>query len=119
MNPQDEAIIILREVIRDLTSPNRDLFAIMRQCQYASEILGWQPVKDWFYQELNGYYPDNPLPQYRKINGIKKWQFNGSLYEGIEYQTEETMHKLDPRVYTEEPDILEVKAGISWFLRSS
>jgi hypothetical protein len=91
----------------------------MRQCQHACEILKWQPAKAWFHQELNGYNPDTPLPPHRKINGSKKWEFDGSLFDGIEYHTEESMYKLDPRTYTEETDILEVKAGISWFLSAS
>lgn len=119
MEPQDEATSILREVILELTSPNRDLIAIMRRCQHACEILGWQPAKAWFHQELNGYYPDTPLPPHRMVNGTKKWKFEGPLYETIEYQTEQSSHRLDPKVYTEEPDVLEVKAGVSWFLATS
>jgi hypothetical protein len=119
MDPQVEAITILREVIRDITSPSRDFVAIMRRCQHVCEILGWQPAKAWFHQELNGYYPDTPLPPHRKIHGIKKWQFEGSRYENIQYLAEEATHGLDQSIYDEEADILHVTDGISWFLAAS
>lgn len=119
MNPQDEAISILHNVLQDLTSPNHDLFIIMRRCQHVCEILGWQSGKDWFHQEINGYYPNTPLPPHRKINGIKNWEFEGSMYEEVEFKTEATMNVLDPLIYTEEPDLLEVKVGINWFRGAS
>jgi hypothetical protein len=116
MDPQQEAISILREAIADLTSPDRDLTSIMRRCQHACEILGWEPAKAWFHQELNGYYPDTVLPPHRKIQGSRKWEFEGPLYEGIMYRSDESMHGLDPKVYDEEADVLEVRAGLSWFV---
>jgi hypothetical protein len=119
MNPQDEALTILKEMIRGLTSPNHDLITIMRKCQHVCEILGWQPAKTWFYQELNGYYLNSPLPLYRKIMGIKKWQFEGSPFGHMNYQSEKQVYALDPKVYTEEPDTLELTAGIGWILSVS
>lgn len=119
MNPQDEAVTILHEVIQNITTPNRDILAIMRQCQHVCEIMEWKSTKIWFHQELNGYLPNTPLPPYRKISGIKKWQYEGSVYGEAEFQTEVMIHKLDPIVYTEESDVLEVRAGITWFLSAS
>ena len=119
MNPQEEAINILREVLADLSSASRNIVSILRKCQHACEILGWHSAKTWFHQELNGYYADTPVPQHRIIDGIRKWQFEGSVYEGIRYQTDVTMQGLDPKVYDEESDTLEVKAGIQWFLNAS
>ncbi|HLE04858.1 MAG TPA: hypothetical protein VI729_09660 [Anaerolineales bacterium] len=119
MEPHEEAIAIFREVIRDLTSGNRDLISIMRRCQHACEIMGWQAGKEWFHQELNGYYPNTPLPLNRRIQGTKKWKFEGSTYETIEYQTEEAMDGLDSAVYDEEAETLDVKAGVAWFITGS
>src|SRR5687768_12596157 len=99
MDPQSEAITILREVIQSLTSSNYNLIGIMRQCQHVCELLQWQPAKTWFHQELNGYYPDTPLPQYRRIPGTMKWTFEGSMYQGIEYQAEAAVYNLDPNIY--------------------
>lgn len=70
----NQAITLLREVVVDLTSPNRDLKLILRKCLHACEILGWEPQKTWFHQELNGYYAGSTIPSYRIIKGNTEWR---------------------------------------------
>ncbi|MFQ5872856.1 MAG: hypothetical protein ACE5JL_03520 [Dehalococcoidia bacterium] len=63
---QAEAIEIFREVISELTSPQRDLVLIVRRLIHACQILGWQKQPEFFWAELNGYTHDAELPSYRQ-----------------------------------------------------
>jgi len=74
MTPQEEATQILSEVLGDLTSPSRDLKVVLRRCQHACELLGWEEFREWFQQELSGYPADAEVPQYRRIPGQLIWR---------------------------------------------
>lgn len=119
MDAKNESIFILSEIIDEYSSSEYNLKSIMRRCQHVCEIMGWHQSKNWFNQELNGYYSDSELPFYRKIPGTKKWKFDGSLYETSRYETEVFMDGLDPEVYDEQEDILSIHDGIDWFLINS
>lgn len=119
MNPQDEAISILSKVLQDLISPKRDLLTILRQCQHICEILEWPQPKTWFQQELNGYPPDSNLPPHRRILGIKKWEYEGPHLGTINFTNTSTRFISDAIKDIEEPDILEVRAGITWLQGAS
>lgn len=117
--PQEEAISLLSESISGLTSPNKDIKSILRKCQLACELLGWDQQKSWFHQELNGYYEGASLPSYRKISGLRKWEISGSDYEKVKWAAEVSAYGVDPKIYDEEKDTLEVWTGIDWFLTAS
>jgi hypothetical protein len=119
LTPQEEAIILLDEVIKALTSSTRDLKTILRKCQLVCELLNWGSQKSWFDQELNGYYPGSQLPSYRKIVGKKIWEIQASTYNVIKQQSEEMVYGRDPAVYDEQPDTLEVWTRIDWFIANS
>ncbi|HLO14524.1 MAG TPA: hypothetical protein VK206_06835 [Anaerolineales bacterium] len=118
-SPQAEALDILKRVINDLTNPPFNLKANLRRCQHVCEILGWQSKRDWFHQEVNGYYPNTPLPDYRKIQGTRQWAPSGSEYESIGWKSEEFVYGVDTSVYDVIPDVLEVRAGIDWLSYSA
>jgi len=118
-SPQEEAVSILGESLFDLTSPNRDIKSILRKCQLVCELLGRDQQKSWFHQELNGYYKGANLPSYRKIAGTRKWDASGSAYERSKWFSEEMVYGVDPELYEEEADTLEVWAGIDWILSAS
>jgi len=118
-SPQIEAIIILQNVNNDLTSPDRDLKIIFRKCQHTCEILGWENTKTWFQQELNGYPTDQSLPSYRRILGKRLWEITGSIYDISNWESRVMVNGVDPGIFEEETDILEVRAGITWIINAS
>jgi hypothetical protein len=118
-SPQEEAIVILGEVIAGLTSTSRDLKSILRKCQHVCELLGWNQQKQWIHQELNGYYKGSTLPHYRMISGIRKWDVGASGHDSITWISESIAYGIDPQIYEEEPDTLEAWAGIDWFISAS
>jgi hypothetical protein len=118
-SPQDEAIGLLGEVIANLTSTNKDLKSVLRKCQLVCELLGWEQQKQWIHQELNGYYKGANLPSYRIISGIRKWDVGKSGHDSITWVSESIAYGVDSQIYEEEPDTLEVYAGIDWFISVS
>jgi len=119
---QAEAIAILKKIVTDLTTAQVDLKSVLRRCQHVCEILGWVSRKDWFHQELNGYYEGTPLPDYRQIPGTVGWHPGRDRYEKMSWETEELIYgKVEESIYEYAPDALEVRAGIDWliFYRSS
>jgi hypothetical protein len=117
--PKDEAIPLLSEVLSNFLSPGKDVKSIFRICQHICELLNWEKNKTWFYQELNGYYQGSSLPEYRKIVGVRKWEVGGSEFDKVSWFSEELVYGVDPTVYQEEVDYLEVWAGIDWFISAS
>lgn len=113
-SPEAEAMHLLRQVVEDLTKAPFSLKANIRICQHACEILGWQAKRDWFHQELNGYYDTTATPQYRKISGTRRLSPAGSTRDSINWKSEEMIYGVDESVYEIEPDTLEVRAGIDW-----
>ena len=117
-SPHAEALNLLLQVIQDMTNPPFDLKANLRRCQHVCELLGWHARRDWFHQELNGYYQATPLPAYRRIKGSRQWVPSGSTYDTIKWSSEEAVYGVDQALYESEPDTLEVRAGVDWYLAS-
>ena len=119
--PQEEAAFLLSQVVSDLTAPSHDLKTILRKCQHICELLGWQHQVNWFRQELNGYpYPSNiQLPFYRKILGTKRWNIAESGHDHTVWLAESIVTGIDPAIYEEEADILDVWANIDWFISAA
>src|SRR5688500_8168182 len=109
--PQEEATWLLSQVVSELTSPSHDLKSVLRKCQHICELLGWQSKLDWFRQELNGYLLNSPLPFYRKINGTRKWNITESGHDFAAWTAENIISGIDPAVYEEEVDTLDVWAN--------
>jgi hypothetical protein len=112
--PESEALQLLSQVIEALSNPPFDLKANLRKCQHACEILGWQSKRDWFHQELNGYWEQTPTPTYRFIPGSKRFSASGSIGSKSRWTSEDMVYGVDEAVYEIEPDTLEVRAGIDW-----
>src|SRR5579884_2655842 len=73
-SPQEEAVALFFEVLRDLTSGAPDLKACLRKCFLACQLLGWADSRDWFARELGGYPATHPLPPHRIVVGELKWR---------------------------------------------
>jgi hypothetical protein len=117
--PEAEALTLLSQVIEDLSNPPFNLKANLRKCQHACELLGWQSRRDWFHQELNGYYDSTPTPQHRMIPGTRRYSPGGSAGSSIKWNSEDLVYGVDDSVYEIEPDTLEVRAGIDWLVAHS
>lgn len=114
--PQEEAISLLSEVLSGLTGPGGNIKVALRKCLLVCEMLGWRPQRDWFHQELNGYYPTSALPTHRKVSGKCKWQPAPSFSDTVNWKSEEMVYGANPAVYEEEEDVLEIWAGIEFFI---
>ncbi|MEW6028022.1 MAG: hypothetical protein ACOYZ8_15135 [Chloroflexota bacterium] len=117
--PQEEAALLLSQVLSELTSSSHDLKVALRKCQLTCELLGWQSKVDWFRQELNGYPVNAPIPFYRKIPGIRKWNVIDRGHDSIAWMAENIVSGIDPAVYEEEADTLDVWANIDWFISAA
>jgi len=119
--PQEEATSLLSQVVSELTSTSHDLKTVLRKCQHICELLDWQQQLIWFRQELNGYpYPSNvPLPFYRKILGIRRWNVAESGHDFTAWTAESITRGIDLAVYEEEADTLDVWANIDWFISAA
>jgi hypothetical protein len=120
-SPQEEATLLLGQAVSELTSVSHDLKTVLRKCQHICELLGWQQQLNWFRQELNGYpYPSNaPLPYYRKIPGTRKWNITESGHDFAAWMAESIVTGIDPAVYDEETDTLDLWANIDWFISAA
>lgn len=116
---KDEALNLLSDTIKNFTSPNRDIKSVLRNCQHVCELLGWDDSKRWFHQEINGYNQDSDLPDYRKISGIKKWDVSERDFTRVHWLSEISVYGIDSKIIEEEPDYLEMTAGIDWIITSS
>jgi len=117
--PQNEALRLLNEVVQDMLNPPFDIKTNLRKCQHSCEILGWKLQRDWFHQEINGYYPDSSPPNYRIISGQTKWVPSGSLYENVRWNSEVMVDNVDSEIYDIQADELEVRADIDWLQYSA
>jgi AbiTii-like protein len=117
--PQEEATLLLSQVISELTTPSHDLKTILRKCQHICELLDWQQQLHWFHQELNGYPSNAELPFYRKISGIRKWNITESGHDFAAWMAESMVRGIDSAVYEEEAEALNVWANIDWFISAA
>lgn len=73
MSAPKDALELFREVVESLMTPDHDLQHILRRCAFACGLCGWQEQSQWFSRELNGYGPDDDLPDYRIVPAQFKW----------------------------------------------
>jgi len=116
--PQEEAVLLLNEVISELTRIPRDIKAILRKCLLVCEILSWKSQGDWFHQELNGYNQITKLPAHREIRGRRMWQPLPNASNKIIWDSEELVYGADQAIYEQENDTLPVYADIDWFINA-
>ena len=113
--PQEEAVEILAQVMQHLSGPKPDLRRVLRWCQHVCELVGWEPTKSWFQQELSGYPADALVPEHRIAHGRLVWQAKGSMYERIERKMDRFVGLEEEDAHTEET-VLELRCGIDWVL---
>lgn len=115
MIPQDEAIQILQEIIRDLTLPEHDLKAVLRRCQHACQLLAWKDQRDWFQRAIGGYPAGTEVPAYRKITGRVIWRPRDLVRGAIA----SAAYGPEPYEAEREDTVLEVRSVIDWLLAAS
>src|SRR5215207_10126176 len=74
MSRQAEAAQILSEVVRDLSSPGRDIKLALRKCLHAYQVIGFDEGTAWIRRELEGYPLELGLPAYRSVPGVLEWR---------------------------------------------
>jgi hypothetical protein len=120
MRPQDEAVSLLSRVVSELTNSSRDLKSLLRQCQHCCELIGYEPQKRLFYQELNGYHADSDLPEYRRIKCRLVWRPREQHpIARFNYDMDKILNKDDAVNPEQLTGVLEVRAGIDWFIKNS
>lgn len=116
--PHQEAIEILGEVVRELSSNERNLKSALRRCQHASQLLGWVDAKTWFQQEIAGYLPSTKLPTYRLAGATLEWQT-----KGLPKDSWGVMRSLDRAARKDvgalELTVVEIRSGIDWLLQAA
>ena len=117
--PQQEAIVILAQVISEFTTASPPLEPILRQCQHICQILGWQDNLSWFYRELNGYPNNVPRPNYRMIQGKQIWQPNAPMGDSAIWLSEASVYGEAPEETVEEDAVLDVYSNIDWVIKTS
>lgn len=114
MNPQDEAQAILKIVINEFSTSTIDLVPILRQCQHVCEILCLKTEREWIHKELNGYFNEDQLPQYRIIKGYSKWEIQEdpfSLFPNIDSLKTKL---LSPILSPQYDETINIYSGITW-----
>ncbi len=119
MIPQEEVTQIFGDVVRQLTSPERDLKLVLRRCLHACQILDWADASQWFQRQLVGYEADAPLPSYRLVTGQTHWQTRA-----LPIHESDLLRSLDPgyqamRHLGDGTTVLELRAGIDWILHAA
>ncbi len=119
MIPQEEVTQIFGDVVRQLTSPERDLKLVLRRCLHACQILDWADASQWFQRQLVGYEADAPLPSYRLVTGQTHWQT-----QALPIHESDLLRSLDPgyqamRHLGDGTTVLELRAGIDWILHAA
>jgi hypothetical protein len=61
----------LREIQRDATDPQTPITSLLLRCQLLAARLSYQPLQEWVDKELNGYGPDDDLPDYRTLGAVQ------------------------------------------------
>src|SRR3990172_3795123 len=76
--PNAEAEQFLREVLRELLDGEQRLVVALRKGQHVSQLLGWEPARTWFQQELAGFARSSGLPPHRVLPCELHWRLRGS-----------------------------------------
>ena len=72
---------LLREIQTAAIESETDLATLLRKCKVLAARLGNAEFGTWVDNELNGYKPDDDLPQYRILGVRSKGHFLGSFRE--------------------------------------
>lgn len=70
---------LLQEIQDGAAKGTKDLATLLRLLQVLGARVGSEPVEDWVKWELNGYPPEAPLPDYRRIPVQVIASFSGSF----------------------------------------
>lgn len=117
MTPQEEATILFRDIISELTSQTRDLKSVLRKCQHACHLIQWEEAELWFQRELRGYDSSGEIPAYRKIRGKLIWRAQGSTYDLIRWKAAEVVGDSEPHETLEA--VLDVWSGVDWLISAA
>jgi hypothetical protein len=115
MSAQEEAVVLLREVIDAILSGSGQLEAQLRKCQFASQLVSWPTAVEWFRHELTGYDEPSSVPIYRKVMGQSEWRVKG-LDEALNLAVREAQHGgqyFDRQLETTVRDLVGPIQGIS------
>lgn len=112
--PQDEAIDVLKSVLRDFFSGSVDIKSVLLRCSHVCQILGWKEQLSWFENELLGYPEGVELPSHRKgIRGRTEWLVAGGMNAVMAGVVDDMYSSTGkPTEYVE----MDVRAGIDWIL---
>ena len=105
--PQVEAKVLIRELTTQVTEPGHDLRMIMRKCYMLCNLLGWSEQASWFDRELNGYGPEDELPTYRIVPGLKEWEAE-AIHDRIRSVS---AAYVGARTFDKEPESVSFEAG--------
>lgn len=113
-SPQQEALELFASVLRDLSSSGADLELVFRRCQFACELAGWQPARDWFQRERAGYAAGQPVPDYRRAVGIKSWIMpEAGMVAAIATVIAERQYGRQTKPGPDEPTTIEVRGSLT------
>lgn len=101
---EQEAVVILKEVLAHLSSGGCDVKLVLRKCIHTSNLLAWKRATEWFQCELYGYRADQEVPWYRKsVPATRLWRPNAiqdvitRAVEGMRTPDDETIEYHDVR----------------------
>lgn len=60
-----------------------DILTVLRKAKRVSGKLGRTDILDWINKEINGYGPDDEIPEYRKTEGSLVYNTNGYIPAGF------------------------------------
>lgn len=70
---EDEAVVLLKDVVSRLSTPEGDIGSALRTCLHVCNMLGWQAA-DWFSQEIDGYQDASKAPPHRHVVAQETWR---------------------------------------------
>ena len=73
------------KIIKDLIMDNINVLQAMQSLDLMLEDINDREIKEWVYNELNGYKKEDEIPQYRKANAmlIGNVQVDYAVYKNI------------------------------------
>jgi hypothetical protein len=81
-----QALQLVSDIIDLATDSDEALSNILRKCLVLARRLKAHSLTDWALRELNGYSPDDTLPEYRIIDVQSKGHFHGGFGAEIRNQ---------------------------------
>ena len=112
LSARQDATQVLNAVVHDLLSGNCDLKVCLRACQHACQLLDWQPQRDWFQRELDGYLDDAQLPSYRTVQGMLVW----SAADVLDQITWSVASESKAQQFQQQLTSLDVRSPMDWLL---